>query len=51
MYAVMLGDKELAVQAFNGGYGQKEFDFGPDVMNALIALDSLIKVSIENLLK
>ena len=50
-YKIMLGDKEVANQGFNNGYGSTEITFSSDVMRKAKDLGRQITTEIENYLK
>lgn len=49
-YLVMMGDKEVASQEFNEGYSAREIPFGPEVTQAVMAIEATIKAELERLL-
>jgi hypothetical protein len=49
-YVVLMGEKEIATQAFNDGYGSKEIPFTGDAMRAIMAAEKEIKAELEKLL-
>ena len=49
-YSVIMGDKEIASQDFNEGYGAREVPFSNETTNALMAIEAIIKADLERLL-
>jgi hypothetical protein len=49
-YAVMVGEKEVAAQNFNEGYGSKEISFSAEVVNALLGVEGVIRGELEKML-
>ena len=49
-YAVMMGDKEIATQEFNGPYGSKDIPFSEATVEAIAGLEVAIKAELEKFL-
>lgn len=49
-YTVMMGEKEIACQEFNGGYSCKEVPFSDATINAILQIEAVIKGELERLL-
>jgi len=49
-YAVMMGEKEVAVQEFNSGYSAKDLGFSGELIKCVMATESLIRTEIEGML-
>lgn len=50
-YAVMVGDKEIASQAFNEGYDCKIIAFSPELTATIISIEAAIKNELESRLQ
>lgn len=49
-FVVMLGDKEIAEQDFNGGYGSKKIPFSGDVIHKAKELEGFVNEELVRML-
>lgn len=49
-FAVVMGEKEIATQSFNEGYGSKEIPFTGELISKIMDIESLIKGELTRLI-